>query len=272
MSSSTPEISSPTQHHQKIQLKSQSPFYSQMGTIVTDESAQIEADKRKKLLEWELSTLGAEDLRSHAWYHGARVDRIEAERLLRQCVAEDYNFVSTSTCTTSANNAVTSPKGQEDTDELGSDGLEDVSSVSSESDFALDDFLDGLVDESGNVPDPFTATTTVMAAALLLQQRRRMAGVLPTKRPRHPKRNRRHYYCFLVRDSTNVRPPGRYVVSCLRVDKYDTDNNEINKLHNQESNIVDEEKRKKFLRQQLQRRQRRQQRRPVLHFVINEVN
>lgn len=261
-----------TQDHQQIQ-QSQIPLCPQKGTIMIDNTAHAEADKIKKLLEWELSKLGAEDMRSHAWYHGNRVDRNEAERLLRQCVAEEYGILHAKANTTTANNVPISPKeGQEDDDDLDSDGLEDVSSVSSESDFALEDFLDGLTDESGNVPDPFTATTTVKAAALLLQQRHRLDGVLSSKSPKRPKRNRRHFYCFLVRDSTNVRPPGRYVVSCLRVDKYDNDNNDKNKPQNQVSNIGDEQKQKKFLRRQLQRRLRRQKRRPVLHFVINEVN
>lgn len=55
----------------------------------------------------------------------------------------------------------------------------------------------------------------------------------------------RYFYCFLVRDSGNVRPPGRYVLSCARVD-----NKEGGK-----------------------KRRRRRRRRPglVLHFVINEI-
>lgn len=260
---------------QQAQQQVQPPLNPPVGLMESNESALTEADKNKKLLEWELSKLGAEDLRSHAWYHGDRVDRIEAERLLRQCVAEEHgitNAMTTTTISTTANDVVIPPtEGQDDNDDISSDGLEDVSSASSEGDFALDDFLDGLVDNSGNVPDPFTATTTVKAAAILLQQRRGME-VLPTKNSKNPKRNQKHFYCFLVRDSTNVQPPGRYVVSCLRVDKYDNENNDKNKLQNHASNNGDERKRKKFLRRQLQRRQRRQQRRPVLHFVINEVN
>lgn len=224
--------------------------------------------EQKKLLEWELSSLGADDLRSHAWYHGHRVDRAEAERLLRQCVADEHGVFTVNFSSNIADGLVVSLEGEEDNVKYSDlDGLEDVSSVSSDSDFDIDDFLDGLVDERGLMPD----SSTAMAAASILQQRRRLDGVLPSASARRSRRhNRRYFYCFLVRDSLNVRPPGRYVVSCLRVDKYNDIDNKKNKksaIHNE-----DEQKRMQFLRCQHRRRQRRQQRHPVLHFVINEVS
>lgn len=220
---------------------------------------------QKKLLEWELSSLGADDLRSHAWYHGHRVDRAEAERLLRQCIADEHGVFTVNFSSNMADGLAASVEREEDnTKDSDSDGLEDVSSLSSESDFDTDDFMDGSVDERGLMPDP----STTMAAVSLLQQRRRPDGVLPSASARRPRRlNRRHFYCFLVRDSLNVRPPGRYVVSCLRVDKYnDIKNNKKITRH-----YEDEQKRMHFIRCQ-RRRQRRQQRHPVLHFVVNEVS
>lgn len=253
----------------------ESPQSQRVSTPLNSDSAtaDVEAEKMKKLLEWELSTLEADDLRSHAWYHGQQVDRTEAERLLRQCVAEEHGSVTANiiaandTITPSKNVTATATKGssllqhhvEENTSD--SDGMDDVSSESSDADFTIDDCMD----EPGMVPDPSLATSTKMAVELGLQQRRGIDGVL--KRPKRPHRPRRHFYCFLVRDSLNVRPPGRYVVSCLRVDKYEdletNDKNTSQRCH-------DDEQRRKFQRKQ-QRRQRRQHQHPVLHFVVNEV-
>lgn len=72
---------------QKSQSMSQNPLSS---LNVSDHKITDNTDMNKKQLEWELSTLEADDLRSHAWYHGCQVDRVEAERLLRQCVAEEH--------------------------------------------------------------------------------------------------------------------------------------------------------------------------------------
>jgi len=226
-------------------------------------TAEVEAEKTKKLLEWELSSLEADDLRSHAWYHGHQVDRTEAERLLRQCVAEEYgsatNIIKTlnDTVSPSSNASATAIKGASslqqhiEEDASDSDGLEDLSSDSSDADFSVNDFMD----ERGMVLDPPVATSTAMDDKALL------------KRPKEPNRPRRHFYCFLVRDSLNVRPPGRYVLSCLRVDKYEDleteDKNKSQRCHG--------EQRRKNRRQQ-QRRQQRQYRYPVLHFVVNEVS
>lgn len=229
--------------------------------------------EQKKLLEWELSSLGADDLRSHAWYHGHRVDRADAERLLRQCVADEHGFSAIGFSSNFIDGCLVDSQGEEYNEkDLDSDGLEDVSSVSSESDLAMDDFLDGLVDDRGVGSDPTTASSTVMATALLLQQRHRPDGVLSSVSTKRSQcYNRRYFYCFLVRDSQNVRPPGRYVVSCLRVDKYDDEENTNNK-NNSARNAEHEQKRMQFLRRQRRRRQQRQQRHPVLHFVINEVS
>jgi len=245
------------QHQPPASQRVSSPLNADSATV------DVEAEKTKKLLEWELSALEADDLRSHAWYHGQQVDRTEAERLLRQCVAEEHG--SATATIINANDTITPPnnltdaatKGssslqhhvEEDTSD--SDEMDDVSSASSDADFTIDD----CIDEHGMVPDPSLAT------------RRRIDGVLPLKRPKRPHRPRRHFYCFLVRDSLNVRPPGRYVLSCLRVDKYEDletgDKNISQRCH-------DDEQQRKFRRKQ-QRRQRRQHRHPVLHFVVNEV-
>ncbi|VVC27332.1 Ras guanine-nucleotide exchange factors catalytic domain,SH2 domain [Cinara cedri] len=218
--------------------------------------------EQKKLLEWELSSLGADDLRSHAWYHGHRVDRAEAERLLRQCVAVEHGFSIASLGSNIIGRGSVASLGAEkdNAQDSDSDGLEDANSVSSDSDFTTDDFLDGLVKDL--VPFP----STTMDDSLLLQQRRRLDSVLPPTSARRPRQNRRYFYCFLVRDSLNVRPPGRYVVSCLRVDKYDNEDNKNNSVRNTEN-----EQRMQFLRHQQRRRRRKQQRHPVLHFVINEI-
>jgi len=275
-----PSISAspPTQQQQKQQQEqykhkqqnqqSRSSLWPMKGDVISE----MDADKSKKLLEWELSSLEANDLRSHAWYHGNRVDRIEAEKLLRKCVAIEHAIIDT-TITATTVNVVIPREGEEEMEGEGtnddSDGLEDVNS---DGDLAMDDFLDGLVDERGRMPDPSMATSTFMAAALLAHRRRHMDGMLSAKKPNFQGHsNRRNFYCFLVRDSINVRPPGRYVVSCLRVDKYDDVEND-NKNPISGDNIADEQKRKKFLRKQLRRRIRRQQRHPVLHFVINEVS
>jgi len=248
-------------------------------------NADAEAEKNKKLLEWELSTLEADDLRSHAWYHGQQVNRAQAERLLRKYVAEQYGSATTTTTNTANttnknsktlnNITATAVKGSssvrpnvEDTSD--SDELEDISSENSDMDFANDDFLDDLEDESGMLSDPSVSTTAAISASLLLQQRRKVEGALSTKIPKRPHRHRRHFYCFLVRDSINVRPPGRYVVSCLRFDKYDEDLEAEDK--NETHYDDDEQKRKKCNRRQQKQRQRKQQRYPVLHFVINEVS
>lgn len=63
-----------------------------------------------------------------------------------------------------------------------------------------------------------------------------------------------YYYCFLVRESTNLRPPGRYVLSCLRVDKkfYKGSDGE-------------------FTRKQRRHKNRKQSLTHVLHFIINEI-
>lgn len=262
-----------------------------MANVNTSESFNLDAEKNKKLLEWELSTLESNDLRSHAWYHGECVGRVEAERLLRKCVAEEHGIrITTITKTKNINsvninqmtentNIVTNmtasgiaqtmniPQEEEDIDgDSDSDnGLEDVSSLSSDGDFAMDDYLDELIDDNGRVPDLSTATSTLMATALLVNQRRRMNGVLPVKRPKRQPKQHKHFYCFLVRASVNVKPPGRFVVSCLRVDKYDD-------VDDKRKNGEDERSQKKRLRKQLKRRQLRQQRHPVLHFVINEVS
>lgn len=223
--------------------------------MVDSSSVDVEAEKSKKLLEWELSALEADDLRSHAWYHGQQVDRIEAERLLRQYVAEEHGFgITVEQQHTDEDDSDSDRAIDITSDNSHSDGTIDISSDSSDADFAFDD----LFDEHGAVVDPLKATSTRIAAALKLRQRRRLEGVLPTKRPKRP---RRHFYCFLVRDSLNVRPPGRYVVSCLRVDKYEETEHKYK---------TDKQLRK--LRQQQQRRQRRQNRHPVLHFVVNEVS
>lgn len=210
----------------------------QLCVALTTSTDATDVEKNeKKMLEWELSQLEADDVRSHAWYHGDLVDRAEAERLLRRCVADEYGMGGA---------FVTSLHDSED-------DSEDARSSNTSSDCdveMLDDRPESLVDEHG--PN----SSSKMASALLLsKQGRYSTGQLPTKRPRRP--NRRHFYCFLVRGSTNVRPPGRYVVSCLRVDKYD-DNN---RRHDDEQ-----------LHRKRRRRHRRQQRRPVLHFVINEVS
>jgi len=272
----TPPLSH-KQKHQSPQSLHESSFLN--AAMADSGTVDVEAEKNKKLLEWELSALEADDLRSHAWYHGQQVDRTEAERLLRQCVAEEYSFATTTTITGNTNNndTIISPnhatatiskisstlrhdveKGTSD-----SDGMEDISSESSDTDFVFDDFIDDLVDEQGVVPNSSMATSTAMAAELLLQQRRRIDGALRKLIPKRPNRPRRHFYCFLVRDSLNVRPPGRYVVSCLRVDKFED-------FETRDKYKTDEQRRK-FCRQ-LQRRQRRQNRHPVLHFVVNEVS
>jgi len=229
-------------------------------------TADVEAEKTKKLLEWELSSLEADDLRSHAWYHGQQVDRTEAERLLRQCVSEEYSSATATIITANDkvcppnNTTATVTKGssllqqhvEEDTND--SDGMEGVSSESSDADFGIDEF----VDERGVVLNPSVATSTTMTEALKL----------PMKRPKRPHRPRRHFYCFLVRDSLNVRPPGRYVVSCLRVDKYE----DLKTSDKSKSQRVHDDEQQSKLRRQQQRRQRRQHRHPVLHFVVNEVS
>lgn len=229
--------------------------------IMTKDVANHETEKNRKLLEWELSSLEADDLRSHAWYHGNRVDRAEAERLLRRCVAEELSIreqVDTSL-----------RDGKEDDGD--SDELEKDSDQSSEEEITVDDFLDGLVDEHGRIPDPSTATSTAMAPSLLLQQRRRMNGLLPSKKARNPKHKRRHFYCFLVRDSMNIQPPGKYVMSCLRVDKYENELY-VSKHGDNPDEIGNEQSHNRSLRQKRICRERRQQRFPVLHFVINEVS
>jgi len=249
-----------------LKQQHQLPPSQRVSSPLNDDSAtsDVEAEKMKKLLEWELSALEADDLRSHAWYHGQQVDRTEAERLLRQCVAEEHGsstatIITANDTITPSNNvtASTTTKGssslqhhvEEATSDL--DGIYDVSSDSSDSDFSIDD----CIDKRDMVPDPSLAT------------RRHIDGVLPLKRPKRPHRPRRHFYCFLVRDSLNVRPPGRYVVSCLRVDKYEHletgDKNISQRYH-------DDDQGRKFQRKQ-QRRQRRQHRHPGLHFVVNEV-
>lgn len=234
--------------------------------------SEMDADKSKKLLEWELSTLEANDLRSHAWYHGNRVDRIEAEKLLRKCVAIEHAIIDTTITATTVNVNVPREGQKEMEGESTTDNWDGLEDVNSDGDFALDDFLDGLIDERGRMPDPSMATSTSMAAALLMHQRCHMDGMLSTKKPSFQGHsNRRNFYCFLVRDSINVRPPGRYVVSCLCVDKYDDVENDNRNLESGDDNM-DEQKRKKFLRRQYRRRVRRQQRHPVLHFVINEVS
>jgi len=223
------------------------------------DTADVEAEKMKKLLEWELSALEADDLRSHAWYHGQHVDRTEAERLLRQCVAEEHGSITADiiaandTITSSNNVTATVSKGssllqhrvEENTSD--SDGMDDSSSERSYTYFALDHSMGKpAAKKSGPL---FEISTAIVTA--LLQQRPNINGV-------YISRERRHFYCFLVRDSRNVRPPGRYVMSCLRVDKYED-------LHRH-----DDEQRRKFQRKQ-QRRQQMQHQHPVLHFVINEV-
>jgi len=220
-------------------------------------SVDVEAEKNKKLLEWELSALEADDLRSHAWYHGQQVDRIEAERLLRQYVAEEHGFSIIVEQQHTEEEASDSDGAIDNiSDNSDSDGTIDIASDSSDAEFTFED----LVDEHGVVVDPMKATSTRLASALKLRQRRRLDGLLPTKRPKRPQR---HFYCFLVRDSLNVRPPGRYVVSCLRVDKYED-------LETGHKYKTDKQLRK--FREQQQRRQRRQNRHPVLHFVVNEVS
>jgi len=202
------------------------------------------AEKSKRLLEWELSTLEAGDLRSHAWYHGDRVDRREAERLLRQyAAAEEQQRTGGGGGSDTIAAAIAAAEPY-------SDGLEDVSSESSDGDFASDECPDELIDENGRLLDPSMATSARMAVALLAQQRRLLNAARPTARPARLNRRRR-FYCFLVRDSLNVRPPGRYVLSCLRLDKFDGDGHG--------------KKRGK------QRARDQKRNRPVLHFVINEV-
>lgn len=285
--------SPPTLQQPQLQLQTQQqPISPLMANVTTVEPSNSDTEKNKKLLEWELSTLEANDLRSHAWYHGECLGRVEAERLLRKCVAEEHgirittipktkninnvkinqmtentNIVSTVTASGIAQNVNVAREGEEDTDDDSDsdNGLEDVSSLSSDGDFALDDYLDELIDDDGRVPDPSTATSTLMATALLVNQRRRMNGVLPVKRPKRQPKQHKHFYCFLVRASVNVKPPGRFVVSCLRVDKYDD-------VDDMRKNGEDERSQKKRLRKQLKRRQLRQLRHPVLHFVINEVS
>lgn len=232
--------------------------------VSDDEAAAIVAEKDKKQLEWELSSLGADDLRSHAWYHGYQVDRSEAERLLRQCVVDEHGYNIMSDQSVSNDSKVATTATNEGSD---SDGLDDVSSMSSDGDFGVEGFLDELIDDNGMVPDPSMATNTTMAAMLLFQQHRRMNGLLPVKPSVRPQNRRRHFYCFLVRDSTNVRPPGRFVVSCLRVDKYDCDDRKLNKTSDK-----DERRHEQTLYCQRQRRLQRQLKHPVLHFVINEVS
>lgn len=117
------------------------------------------------------------------------------------------------------------------------------------------------------VPDPSTATSSLIAAEFFQQQRRCMNDMLLSKRSLRSHRGRRHFYCFLVRDSTNVKPPGRFVVSCLRVDKYESDETIDKEKKRSACDTID-----KQIRKQRQRRQRRQQQHPVLHFVINEVS
>ncbi|XP_025196855.1 uncharacterized protein LOC112595762 [Melanaphis sacchari] len=266
----------PPSRKQKHQSPQSLPESSLLNAAIVDSgTVDAEAEKNKKLLEWELSTLEADDLRSHAWYHGQQIDRTEAERLLRQCVAEEHSFSTTTIITENTNNndTNTSPNNATVTASTGSsslqqnvkedssdtDGTEDISSESSDVDIAFDDFSNKLVDENGVVLDPSVATSTEIAAALQLKQRRRLHGELQTKRSKRP---RRHYYCFLVRDSLNVRPPGRYVMSCLRVDKYED-------LEIGDRYKTDEQRRKVFRQQQ--RRHRRQNVHPVLHFVVNEI-
>jgi len=222
-------------------------------------TAEVEAEKSKKLLEWELSSLEADDLRSHAWYHGYQVNRTEAERLLRQCVAEEYgsatNFIITANDTVSVSppsdvsaTATNCSSSLQQHVEEASDS--DLSSNSSDEDLGITDFMD----ERGLVVTLSKAKSTEMGGALL-------------KRRLGPHRPRRHFYCFLVRYSLNVGPTGRYVLSCLRVDKYE-DNETWDK---NKSQLYHDVQRRKNRRQQ-QRRQQRQLRHPVLHFVVNEVS
>lgn len=217
----------------------------------------LDAETVKKLLEFELSHLDADDMRSHAWYHGSQVDRAGAERLLRKCVTEEHGVVRD----------VDEDIGYADSD---SNGLEDVSSVSSDGDFGPDDnFFDEPLDERRQVQDSSTAMSPTMAASLSLLQRRRIDNLLPKRSARPTRQWQRHFYCFLVRDSLNVRPPGRYVVSCLRVDKY---NDENYGSGSDGCGIGDnDENRKKMRSRQIRRRLRRQRQHQVLHFVINEV-
>lgn len=285
---SPPILQQPRSQEQPQLQHQQQPLSSLMANVNTGDHTNPDAEKNKKLLEWELSTLEANDLRSHAWYHGEFVGRVEAERLLRKCVAEEHgirittttkinntnniniiqmtentDIITNATVTSIAENVngpVASREGEEDIDSDSDNGLEDVSSMSSDGDFAMDDYLDELIDNECRLTDPSMFMTT----ASLINQRRRMNSVLPIKRPKRQPRQRKYFYCFLVRASVNVKPPGRYVVSCLRVDKYDD-------ADDKRKNGEDERSQKKRLQRQLKRRQLRQQRHPVLHFVINEV-
>lgn len=249
----------PLSHQQKQQSLLRSLRESSLlnTRMVDSSSVDVEAEKNKKLLEWELSALEADDLRSHAWYHGQQVDRIEAERLLQQYVAEEHGFSiiverqHTEEDTSDSDGAIDNTSDNSDSDEM-----IDIANNCSDAGFPFED----LVDEHGVVVDPLKATSTRLAASVKLEQRRYIDGVLPTKRPKRP---RRHFYCFLVRDSLNLRPPGRYVMSCLRVDKYAD-------LETGHKYKTDKQLRK--FREQQQRRQRRQNRHPVLHFVVNEVS
>lgn len=239
-----------------------------------------EEEKAKKLLEWELTSLGEKDLRSHAWFHGYQVDRVKAEQLLRQYVAEKHPIAIAG----------------------GGERAAGVAHSNSENDSTSDE--DEATSDNSSWPDLSVATSTTLSKVMLLHDDHVTIAPRPPKRPSL----RRHYYCFLVRLSLNVQQPGRYVVSCLRVDKYDkgggnSDNNDDgnsnvndNKItgkgrgddsssssnSNSDSKTVvannggvdveDELKREQRLRRQQLRRQRRQESHPVLHFIINEVN
>lgn len=228
---------------------------------VKDMDDEMDIDKSRNLLEWELSTLEAGDLRSHAWYHGNRVNREKAEWLLRKYVATEYGVTDIKEASIKNVTKVVSREGDEEMEEVTEDYSDGLDDVSSDSDFNKDDVITSFVDEHD------VASRSSMAMDQPEQKRLRMDG-----NPNIPvDRRRRHYYCFLVRDSSNVRPPGRYVMSCLRVCNYDNGVNDNRNLTYGDG-IMNDEKREKFLRRQHQRRVHKQQQQQVLHFVINEVS
>lgn len=238
------------QLHQQYQSQLRQSQFPLVMNITTNDAVESDMEKNRKLLEWELSSLEANDLRSHAWYHGNKVDRIDAERLLRQCVIDEHGITSYSDNSSS----------RDEEESSNSDGLDQDSGQSSDD---VENYNHDIqLDEQRQMSDAFTAS------ALLLKPQGHHI-MLPAKKTIAQKRQGRHFYCFLVRDSMNIRPPGRYVVSCLRVDKY---NDDVSRKYDSYGNIGIKQSRKKSLCRQRKRRECTQQRHPVLHFVINEVS
>lgn len=208
----------------------------------------MDAEKSKKLLEWELSTLREDDLRSHAWFHGYRVDRLEAERLLNKYVIHEHGIDTKNIATA---HSIESGEGER---ELKKNTENDSNRLVDEN---------GMTELSKNI-------SVMLSDSLVMRQRCRMDGIPPAKKSSISNdRRQREFYCFLVRNSRNLNPPGRYVMSCLRVDNlYEDDYHD----KNQNPKGLNKEEREKLLLKQIPRSNNRQSIYPVLHFVINEVS